>query len=520
MTEACAREVTTPLFPCPEAARHFVHLLPAASDFNLLSFFQSYQATFGNLLVIDYECGRRDDIEIRRECVLKSLIIYLNEDPDSLFKEYLPSAAEDAENDIVDTVMGIHTVRVYDPPDCSTETTNHAVLVVGYGTDQGLDYWIVKNSWGSRWGEQGYIRMARNKNLCAIARRPFYPIVGLFPVYLHYTRCGSMFGSLLVSLLCGYAVAILSPQLDKHWGLWKKMHNKVYSDQIEEFGRRRIWEENLDMINVHNLEATLGMHTYELAMNHLGDLTTEEASSSLMGTRVPDDLERVMSNFTRVDDTSVPSSLDWRRKGLVTAVKDQRSCGSCWAFSAVGSLEGQLKKTSGALVSLSPQNLLDCSRRFGNHGCHGGYIVGAFLYVMKNNGIDSDAAYPYTGRIGSCKYDPKLKVASCSGYKFLPKGDEVALKHAIAVIGPISVAVDASRPKFLFYHHGVYRDHTCSHQVNHGVLAVGYGTEDGRDYWLVKNSWGVRYGEQGYIKMARNRHNQCGIALYACYPTM
>uniref|UniRef100_A0A8C5CN85 Cystein proteinase inhibitor protein salarin n=1 Tax=Gadus morhua TaxID=8049 RepID=A0A8C5CN85_GADMO len=333
-------------------------------------------------------------------------------------------------------------------------------------------------------------------------------------------RCGSMFGSLLVSLLCGYAVAILSPELDKHWGLWKKMHNKVYSDQIEEFGRRRIWEENLDMINVHNLEATLGMHTYELAMNHLGDLTTEEASSSLMGTRVPDDLERAMSNFTRVDDMSVPSSLDWRRKGLVTAVKDQGSCGSCWAFSAVGSLEGQLKKTNGSLVSLSPQNLLDCSMRFGNHGCHGGYIVGAFLYIIKNNGINSDAAYPYTGRIGSCKYDPKLKVASCSGYKFLPKGDEVALKHAIAMIGPISVAVDASRPKFLFYHHGVYRDHTCSHQVNHGVLAVGYGTEHGRDYWLVKNSWGARYGEQGYIKMARNRHNQCGIALYACYPTM
>ncbi|CAL8298575.1 unnamed protein product [Lota lota] len=329
-----------------------------------------------------------------------------------------------------------------------------------------------------------------------------------------------MFGSLLVTVMCGYTVAIFSPELDKHWELWKNMHSKLYSDQIEELGRRRLWEVNLDMINVHNLEATLGMHTYELAMNHLGDLTTDEATSSLMGTRVPDNLERNLLNFTRVDESALPSSLDWRKEGLVTGVKNQGSCGSCWAFSAVGSLEGQLKKTKGALISLSPQNLIDCAKRFGNRGCNGGYTANAFLYVMKNNGINSDAAYPYMGIGGPCKYDPKFKVASCSGYKFLPKGDEVALKHAMAMIGPISVAIDASRPNFLFYHQGVYRDHTCTDQVNHGVLAVGYGTELGQDYWLVKNSWGVQYGEQGYIKMARNSGNQCGIALYACYPTM
>ncbi|KAG7279975.1 hypothetical protein CRUP_025227 [Coryphaenoides rupestris] len=329
-----------------------------------------------------------------------------------------------------------------------------------------------------------------------------------------------MFGGLLLTVLCGYAAAIIGPELDQHWELWKKMHNKVYSDNIEEFGRRRIWEVNLDMINVHNLEATLGMHTYELAMNHLGDLTTEEVTSSLMGTLIPEDLERGLSNFTRVNQSALPSSLDWRKKGLVTGVKNQGSCGSCWAFSAVGALEGQLKKTTGTLVSLSPQNLMDCSMRFGNQGCNGGYIANAFLYVMKNHGIDSDAAYPYMGRSGPCKYSPKFKVASCSGYGFLPMGDEVALKHALATIGPISVAIDAARPKFLFYHHGVYRDHTCTHRVNHGVLAVGYGTDHGHDYWLVKNSWGVHYGERGYIKMARNRLNQCGIALYACYPTM
>ncbi|XP_071770811.2 cathepsin S-like isoform X2 [Centroberyx gerrardi] len=278
-----------------------------------------------------------------------------------------------------------------------------------------------------------------------------------------------MLGSLLFTLLCGFAVALVNPGLDRHWELWKKMHNKVYSQQIEEFGRRRIWEENLEMINVHNLETSLGMHTYELAMNHLGDLG---------------------------------------------------SCGSCWAFSAVGALEGQLKKTTGTLTSLSPQNLVDCSTKYGNHGCNGGFMSNAFQYVIKNQGIESDAAYPYMARPGQCRYNPNYRAANCSAYAFLPEGDEAALKVGLAVIGPISVAIDASRPKFVFYRHGVYRDHTCTHNINHGVLAVGYGTENGRDYWLIKNSWGTNYGDGGYIKMARNRRNQCGIALYPCFPIM
>ncbi|XP_022602644.1 cathepsin S-like [Seriola dumerili] len=326
-----------------------------------------------------------------------------------------------------------------------------------------------------------------------------------------------MLRSLLFTILCGFAAAVTSSQLDRHWELWKKMHKKVYSHQIEELGRRRIWEENLEIINVHNLEASLGLHTYELAMNHLGDLTTQEITGMLTGTVVPSDLERSPSKSIRVN-TSLPASLDWRDKGLVTEVKMQGSCGSCWAFSAVGALEGQLKKSTGVLMSLSPQNLVDCSTKYGNHGCNGGFMTNAFEYIIKNKGIDSNAAYPYTGKPGHCKYNPQYRAANCSSFGLLPEGNEFELKVALATIGPISVAVDASRPNFVFYRHGVYIDHRCSRDVNHGVLAVGYGNERGHDYWLVKNSWGVNYGDEGYIKMARNRRNQCGIALYACYP--
>ncbi|XP_046875287.1 cathepsin S-like [Hypomesus transpacificus] len=329
-----------------------------------------------------------------------------------------------------------------------------------------------------------------------------------------------MFGSLLFVLLWGSGVAYTEYTLDEQWDLWMKMHGKLYLHKIEEFGRRRVWEENLKMINLHNLEASMGMHTYDLAMNHMGDLTLEEISSTLSNIRVPTDLERGSSTFTRMPVISVPLSLDWREKGLVSEVKLQGSCGSCWAFSAVGALEGQLKKTTGTLVNLSPQNLVDCSGTYGNYGCNGGFMTNAFKYVVKNQGIASEAAYPYVGKEGGCKYETEHRAANCTGYEFLPKGDEEALKEGLAVIGPISAAIDGSRPKFVFYHQGIYNDRTCKRKVNHAVLVVGYGSVDGQDYWLVKNSWGVYFGDRGYVKMARNEDNQCGIALYPCYPIM
>ncbi|KAM3614783.1 uncharacterized protein V6R79_018972 [Siganus canaliculatus] len=334
------------------------------------------------------------------------------------------------------------------------------------------------------------------------------------------TNRGLLLGSLLLLTLCCRAAAMFEVRLDAHWALWKKTHGKMYQSEEEDVRRRELWEKNVMLITTHNLEASMGLHTYEVGMNHMGDLTAEEIQQTFANLVPPTGLQRAPSPFAGASGANAPDSMDWRQKGAVTAVKMQGSCGSCWAFSAAGALEGQLAKTTGKLVDLSPQNLVDCSTKYGNQGCNGGFMHHAFQYVIDNHGIDSDASYPYAGRDQPCRYNPRYRAANCSTYSFLPEGDEGALKEAVATIGPISVAIDATRPLFAFYRSGVYNDPSCSKSVNHAVLTVGYGTLNGQDYWLVKNSWGVQFGDKGYIRMSRNKHNQCGIALYGCYPVM
>ncbi|CAL1299000.1 unnamed protein product, partial [Larinioides sclopetarius] len=196
-------------------------------------------------------------------------------------------------------------------------------------------------------------------------------------------------------------------------------------------------------------------------------------------------------------------------------------CGSCWAFASTGSLEGQTKKKTGNLISLSEQNLVDCvsGEKFKNEGCNGGDVNAAFEYVIKNGGIDTESSYPYTATNSTCRYNKKNIGATCSGFKNVPDGDEDALKKAVATIGPISVIIDACHNTFINYRSGIFDEPKCRTDIpSHAVLVIGYGTEDGKDYWLVKNSWGESWGLSGYIKMARNKNNQCGIASRASFP--
>jgi len=321
----------------------------------------------------------------------------------------------------------------------------------------------------------------------------------------------------LLLCLVGLAFAQFDSSLDSYWETFKSRHNKQYEETVEKI-RRVIWEKNLALIRQHNLEADLGMHTYTLGINEYADWSNEEFKDFLTGYR-PSNSSVKGAHFIAPSNVQVPDEVDWRKEGYVTPVKNQLQCGSCWAFSATGSLEGQTFKKTGKLVSLSEQNLVDCSRKQGNTGCQGGLMDSAFTYIKINEGLDTEDAYPYEAKNGKCRYKASDIGATDTGFTDIASGDEDALKTAVATVGPISVAIDASGMKFQLYKHGIYNNRRCSSKrLDHGVLAVGYGTQEDVDYWLVKNSWGETWGMKGYIRMSRNKHNQCGIATQASYP--
>eukprot|EP01098_Paradermamoeba_levis_P000572 TRINITY_DN105_c0_g1_i4.p1 TRINITY_DN105_c0_g1~~TRINITY_DN105_c0_g1_i4.p1 ORF type:complete len:196 (-),score=90.15 TRINITY_DN105_c0_g1_i4:100-687(-) len=190
------------------------------------------------------------------------------------------------------------------------------------------------------------------------------------------------------------------------------------------------------------------------------------------------------------------------------------------SFSTTRSVEGAWFLKTNRLVSLSEQNLVDCSTAQGNNGCGGGLMDYAFTYIIQNGGIDTEASYPYTATDGTCHYKAANRGATISKYTDVPSGSESGLQAAVA-LQPVSVAIDASHSSFQFYSTGVYYEPNCSSdQLDHGVLAVGYGTDNGKAYWLVKNSWNSSWGDKGYIKMSRNRSNNCGISTAASFPTI
>lgn len=258
-------------------------------------------------------------------------------------------------------------------------------------------------------------------------------------------------GLLLALLGCTTA---LDPVLEEAWERWKSLYAKEYPGEAELI-RREVWENNLRRIEQHNWEESQGQHTFRLGMNHYGDLMDEEFNQLLNGF-APVQHEEPALTFQASAAQKTPAEVDWRMRGYVTPVKNQGHCGSCWAFSATGALEGLVFNWTGKLAVLSEQNLIDCSRKLGNNGCQGGYMTRAFQYVHDNGGMNSEHIYPYQATdTSSCRYNPADRAANCSTVWLVAQGSEAALEQAVATVGPVSVAVDASSFFFHFYKSGI-----------------------------------------------------------------
>jgi len=334
---------------------------------------------------------------------------------------------------------------------------------------------------------------------------------------------------IVIALVCLSAVsatALSEEQYRTAFAAWMKHYGKTYRHQ-DVLHRFTVFKSNLDVVTRHNAAIASGASpaTFTMETNVFADLTRAEFAQHLgfkrprssNADRNPDVPTRIVT--ARNDG---PASLDWRTEGAVTGVKDQGRCGSCWAFSATGALEGMAAIAGAALPSLSEQQLLDCAGAdFGNKGCEGGAMQNAFYFAYYNGGLCSEASYPYKAVVGpscltTCAAVPKTM---CNYLNSVDKGDEAGLLTAAAE-APVSVAIEADEQAFQLYKSGVFNA-PCGRALNHGVLLVGYGTDatSKLDYYIVKNSWGTSWGESGYIRMVRGA-NECGIAEDASFPTI
>ncbi|BBN19709.1 cysteine proteinase RD21 [Marchantia polymorpha subsp. ruderalis] len=325
--------------------------------------------------------------------------------------------------------------------------------------------------------------------------------------------------------IVGYAPEDLlsDERLGSLFSAWASKHQKSYNGESERSHRMQVFKDNLQYIDAHNRKES----SFALGLNRFADLTNEEYRSAYLGVKLDREKRALRrqqnpTNFRYANVKDLPASIDWREKGAVAKVKDQGSCGSCWAFSAIASVEGINAIKTGSLIALSEQELVDCDTSY-NEGCNGGLMDYAFEFIINNGGIDSEEDYPYAGYDGRCDANKKnAHVVTIDSYEDVPFNDEAALLKAVAQ-QPVSVAIEAAGRDFQLYTSGVFTG-TCGTDLDHGVTAVGYGTDNGKDYWIVKNSWGGFWGESGYVRMKRGTNSDgvgsegiCGILIEPSY---
>lgn len=291
---------------------------------------------------------------------------------------------------------------------------------------------------------------------------------------------------------------------------WRINHNKGLINNCVLKQKFRNWRYNKMLVDKHNNNT----NSFKLELNKYADELWHKRPHILYNKLLRK--QKFKHPKKIFDDYSyLPKAIDWRLKGYVTPVKNQGECGSCWTFSTTGAIEGLLVKSGKKLVSLSESQIIDCDK-WGN-GCSGGTMDIGFKYV-KLNGLETEYDYPYIPSNMKCEYNEKKALYKIGGYIGV-EGGELGLKKAVAENGPISVAIDASHHTFQLYSNGIYYDKDCSQtNLDHGVLVVGYNTTNNNDYWIVKNSWGNDWGNNGYIYMAMNKDNNCGIGTSPSYP--
>ncbi|KAF5729473.1 cysteine proteinase 15A [Tripterygium wilfordii] len=298
-------------------------------------------------------------------------------------------------------------------------------------------------------------------------------------------------------------------------------YSKEYATREEYLHRLGIFAKNMIRAVEHQAIDPTAVH----GVTPFSDLSEEEFQRLYTGVRVRPQLNRkVQEEDATVEgsDDDLPESFDWREKGAVTDVKMQGACGSCWAFSTTGAVEGANFVSTGKLLNLSEQQLVDCDhtcdrkdKRACDNGCRGGLMSNAYRYLIEAGGLEDEASYPYTGKRGECKFDPQKVAVQVVNFTDIPVNEKQIAANLVQH-GPLAVALNAVFMQT--YIGGVSCPLICGKRwINHGVLLVGYGAKGfsilrlgNQPYWIIKNSWGKRWGEHGYYRLCRG-HGMCGI---------
>lgn len=322
----------------------------------------------------------------------------------------------------------------------------------------------------------------------------------------------------------------LTPNLIDKFQLWARVFDIKFENMEKYYNMYEKWihnEEYIQKINEMNL-------SYTLDHNQFSGMDENDFRGYIIRNSEFEHHRQTPYSFVYLSNTTfeaLPSSVNWVSAGAVTGVKDQGQCGSCWSFSTTGALEGVYFIKNGKQLSFSEQQLVDCDNLKNggrDHGCNGGLMDNAFSWIHKNGGLCQEVDYPYTsgtGVEGTCKTTCSLvKGSQIVSYVDVPPSNDNEMMTAL-VKQPVSIAIEADTRDFQLYKSGVFTSSTCGTNLDHGVLAVGYGTENGQNYYLVKNSWGTSWGEKGYIKLGRGAQynsgdGQCGMLLEASYPLL